>query len=101
MKVVIDDIDYEIYCTETYLDYLQENIKRLTKAQKYYDKMMSAPNEKKKEFFREYVQIYLDQNETVDAVPEIKGEYEKAYELRKNKIDTLHEEIKKIKKLKI
>ena len=31
IKVVLDDIGYEIYCTESYLDYLEENIKRFKK----------------------------------------------------------------------
>ncbi len=51
IKVVIDDINYEIYCVQSYLDYLTENIKRLEKAQKYYLKIQEAKNENKKEYF--------------------------------------------------
>ena len=101
IKVVIDDINYEIYCVQSYLDYLTENIKRLEKAQKYYLKIQEAKNENKKEYFREYTKMYLDKGESLDNFYEIKKEYEDAYKIRKAKVDELYGEIKKIKKLKV
>lgn len=101
IKVVIDDINYEIFCTQEYVDYLKENIKRLEKAQKYYEKMKSAKTENKEQYFYEYTMLYLEKGEDINNFLSIKNEYENAYVTRKAKIDTLHDEIDKIKKLKI
>ena len=48
LKVVIDDIEYEIYCTQGYVDKLKENIKRLEQMLKYKSKMEKAKKEKRK-----------------------------------------------------
>ena len=101
IKVVIDDINYEIYCTQEYVDSLKENIKRLEKAEKYYEKMKSAKNEKKENYFYEYTKLYLEQGEDINNFIEIKQEYVDAYKKRKEKINNLNDEIKKIKKLKM
>ena len=101
LKVVIDDIEYEIYCAQEYIDYLQKNIKRLETAEKYYDKMQNAKKESKKEYFREYMKMYFDKNENIDNFKEIKQEYIDAYNIRKGKINSLYSEIKVIKKLKV
>ena len=66
IKVVIDDINYEIFCTQDYVDSLKENIKRLDKAQKYYEKMKSAKNEKKEQYFYEYTMLYLEKGENIN-----------------------------------
>ena len=101
IKVVIDDINYEIYCTQEYVDSLKESIKRLEKAEKYYEKMKSAKNEKKENYFYEYTKLYLEKGEDINNFIEIKQEYVDAYKHRKEKINTLYDEIKKIKKLRM
>ena len=101
IKVVIDDVNYEIYCTQEYVDSLFENIKRLEKAEKYYTKMKNAKNENKEQYFFEYTKMYLLQGENINNFMSIKKEYENAYKIRKTKIDNLYDEIKKIKKLKV
>lgn len=101
IKVVIDDINYEIYCAQDYVNHLQENIKRLEQVEKYYTKMKQAKTEKKRKYFYEYAKIYLQQNETLDNFQEIKQEYIKSYSIRKEKIDNLYKEINIIKKLKV
>ena len=101
IKVVIDDINYEIYCIGEYVDYLKDNIKRLETAKKYYEKMESATNSDKKEYFAEYTKMYLEKNETLDNFLTVKKEYEDAFNVRKAKVDNLYDEIKKIKKLKV
>ena len=63
--------------------------------------MISAKNDKKKEYFLEYMKIFLITNETPENYKEILTQYEKAYENRKSRIDKLYEEIKVIKKLKL
>ena len=101
IKVVIDDIEYEIFCAQEYLDYLQENIKRLDNVEKYYNKMQTAKSEDKKQYFYEYMKLYFDTNENIDNFQEVKREYLDAYSIRKEKIDSLYSEIKIIKKLKV
>lgn len=101
IKVVLDDIKYEIYCTQEYIDSLEENIKRLQKAEKYYNKMKSAKTQEKEQYFYEYTMLYLEKGEDINSFLTIKKEYEDAYEKRKIKIDSLYNEIKTIKKLKV
>lgn len=101
IKVVLDDIAYEIYCTEGYLDYLQKNLKRLKKIEKYYEKMLKSKTEDKKNYFIEYMKMYLEEGETLGNFQKIHEEYELAYKKRKEKIDTLYNEISTIKKLKV
>ena len=62
IKVVIDDINYEIYCVQEYVDYLKENIKRLEKAEKYFNKMKEAKNQDKEQYFYEYTKMYLEKD---------------------------------------
>lgn len=101
IKVVIDDINYEIFCTQEYVETLKEDIKRLEKAEKYYQKMKSSKNQKKEDYFYEYTKMYLKKGEGIDNIPQLKQDYEDAYARRKERIINLHNEIKKIKKLKI
>lgn len=101
IKVVIDDIYYEIICTQEYVDSLKENIGRLKKAEKYYNKMKSANSESKEQYFYEYTKLYLEKGEDINNFLEIKTQYEDAYVNRKEKIDNLYKEIKNIKKLKV
>ena len=101
IKVVIDDINYEIFCIQEYVDTLKEDIKRLEKAEKYYQKMKSAKSQKKEDYFYEYTKLYLKKGEEIDNISELKQDYEDAYVRRKERINNLYNEIKKIKKLKI
>lgn len=101
IKVIIDDINYEIFCTQEYVDDLKDNIKRLEKAAKYYEKVKSAKNPKKEQYFIEYTKLYLEKGEDINNFLTIKKEYEDAYERRKGKISNLYDEISKIKKLKV
>ena len=101
IKVVLDDIYYEISCTQSYIDYLEENIKRLENVEKYYNKMLQSKNKKKKDYFLEYMKIFLQEDETVTNFHGVHENYKLAYDTRKNKIDTLYNEVKTIKKLKV
>ncbi len=101
IKVVLDDINYEIYCASEYLDYLQENIKRLDNVRKYYTKMKEAKNKDKQEYFYEYMKLYFEKGESVSNFNDIQEEYINAYNLRKEKIASLQNEIKIIKKFKM
>ena len=101
IKVVLDDIAFEIVSVQNYADYLEENLKRFKLANKYYDKMLSAKNDEKKEYFKQYTEIYLEKGETIDNFKTIEHEYQEAYNIRKEKIESLYDEMKIIKKLKV
>lgn len=101
IKVVLDDVEYEIFCMQEYVDYLKENIKRLETAEKYYNKMTSTKTKEKQQYFYEYTKIYLENGEDINNISELKNEYIDSYNTRKQKIDNLYSEMKIIKKLKI
>ena len=100
-KVVIDDIEYEIYCTQSYIDTLKSEIKRLEEVEKYREKMEKAKKEKDKNYYLEGMKILLKGNETIDNYQHLYNEYQEAYKKRKAIIDNLYNEIKIIKKLKV
>ena len=99
-KVVIDDTEYEIFRISEYLEHLKEEIARLTQASKYYNKMQTSKKNKDIEYYRNGVTMLLKDNETIDNFLTVLDEYKKAFDIRSTKISSLHEEIKKIKKLK-
>ena len=101
IKVVIDDIYYEISCAQDYIDYLEDNLKRFKNIEKYYNKMQKAKSEEKKNYYIEGMKIFFEQGETVDNWIQIRENYESAYKLRKEKIESLYREVKIIKKLKL
>ena len=101
LKVVIDDISYEITCVQSYVDYLEDNLKRFKTINKYYQKMLDAKKEDKKDYFKQYMSMYFENGETLENFKEIEKEYINAYNIRKSKIDNLYNEIKIIKKLKV
>ena len=101
LKVVLDDVYYEIACSQDYVDYLAENIKRFEQIEKYYDKMLKSKTESKKEYYLEYLKYYFRENENLDNFRNLYEDYKKSYQIRKEKIDHLYNEAKIIKKLKI
>lgn len=100
-KVVIDDIEHEIYCTEQYVKELQNELKRFEQIEKYKEKMQKAKKEKDKNFYLEGIKMLLKNNETLENYTSFYEEYKTAYQIRKGIIDNLNKEIKIIKKLKI
>ena len=101
LKVVLDDVYYEIACSQEYVDYLLENIKRLELIDKYYNKMLNSKTEDKKQYFLEYMKIYFKETENIDNFKQVYLDFKNAYEIRKSKIDNLYNEAKIIKKLKV
>ncbi len=100
-KVVIDDIGYEITCTQGYLESLTEDIKRLKQMIKYKNKMEKAKSEKDRSYYEEGIHVLAKPGETVDNLEQIHQEYEEAYNTRKAIVDNLYHEIKLIKKLRV
>lgn len=100
-KVVIEDIEYEISCLIGYLDFLQDQVKRLNAILDYEIKMNNTSNEKKKNYFKEGMQLLFSKGENYDNYQTVLDEYNVALKQRQKIIDDLYEEIKIIKKLKV
>lgn len=100
LKVVIDDIGYEITCTQSYIDSLLEDIKRLKQMAKYKEKMEKSKSEKDKNYYSEGIKVLAKPGETIDNLEQIYQEYVDAYNTRKAIIDNLYQEIKVIKKMR-
>lgn len=100
-KVVIDDIEYEIYCVQNYVEELQNELKRFEQIEKYREKMENSKKEKDKNYYYEGMKMLLKNNETIENYSTIYEEYKNAYKTRKAIIDNLYKEIKIIKKLKV
>lgn len=100
-KVVIDDILYEISCTQSYVEELYEELKRFEQINRYKEKAENAKKEKDKNYYLEGMKMLLNSNETLENYTLIYEEYKKAYKTRKAIIDNLYNEIKIIKKLKV
>ena len=101
LKVVADDINYEIYCKTNYIHSLSKNIKRLENAEKYYNKMKAAKNSEKEDYFYEYTMLYLEGKENINNFLGVKEEYVKALENQKNEMNKLYDELKNVKKLTV
>jgi len=101
MKVVIDDILYEKYCVQEYVEYLEENIARLKEIDKYAKKMNQAKKEKEKIYYENGIKLLLMQGETMENYPDVLSEYEQARLIRCDILKKLDSEIKKIKKMKV
>ena len=101
MKVVIDDVEYEISCTLNYVDFLKDEIKRYTKIKKYINKRNSLKKEEDRRNYDEFIKMFLKRHETIDNIDEVYQEALDTYNSRKDNIKKLYDEIKIIKKLKV
>jgi len=96
-KVVVDDTEYEIVSREEYLKFLKDEIKRLEEAHEFYEKMMGAGTESKREYYKQGVEMYLKTHEVAEKCPEILDEFKEAYRLRKDHVKRLYDEVSVIK----
>ena len=101
LKVVIEDTEYEIFLTQSYVDELKSEIERLEQIYKYKIAMDKAKKEKDKNYYLEGMKQLLKTDETIDNYTTLYKEYKEAYNKRKSIIENLYNEIKIIKKLKI
>ena len=101
LKVVLDDIYLEILYTKDYVQELKKELSRLDEIAKYKEKMESAPNEKRKQYFLEGMEILFKKDENLENFDEMYKEYSEAYTTRKTMIEKLYDEVKIIKKLKV
>ena len=100
-KVVIDDTLYEISCVMNYVNYIEDQIKRLHTIQKYEKKMNTAKKASIQDYYKAGMQLLFQRGETFDNYKQVLEEYEHALIVRKDRIDKLYDEIKIIKKLKV
>lgn len=101
LKVVIDDIEYELSCVMDYVSTLKKDLKRYKKIAHYYNKRNSARSEEKRQYFEEYMKIYMHSNESIDGFEHLYEELYATYTLRKTDIKNLVKEIKTIKRLRV
>ena len=101
LKVVIDDIEYEITSISEYLSFLKLQINRLERIDEYHNQMENANSERSRAYFSEETKALLDKGENIDNYKTILNEYKTAYKIREEKISNLYQEINKIKKLKV
>ncbi len=101
LSVVIDDIEYEISCIIDYVKDLEKDINRLKKIETYINKKNSSKKNKDIIYYQQYIDLLLLPNESEKDFTNIYQEAKDAYQLRKNILDGLYDEIKKIKKLHV
>lgn len=100
-KVIIDDTNYEISGIFDYTKYLSSQIKRLEKIDELITKSEKIKSESKKEYIRTSAKYLFENGETFENYKNVLEEYKSAYAKRKEKINELFNEIKKIKKLRV
>ena len=101
IKVVIDDIEYEIACTIDYVAYLDKELDRYKKIEKYIQKKNEAKKQNDILYYEQYIDMLLRSDESVDNFDNLYKEFKDAYDLRKEILENLHKEIKIVKKLKV
>lgn len=101
IKVVIEDVEYEISCTMDYVKYLDKELDRYKKIEDYIKKKNSAKKKNDIIYYEEYINLLLRPDESIENFEELYQEFKDAYELRKRIVSDLHKEIKIIKKLKV
>lgn len=100
-KIVIEDTQYEIYLVDKYVQYLQENIKRLELIDHYNQKMQATTKQKKRDYYKEGMEYLFTTKENFQNYHQILAEYRVALDKNNDRIKRLYNEIKLIKSLKI
>ena len=101
LKVVIDDIDYEIYSTMSYVKKLNKELERFEKIQKLIDKKNSSTKQTYIIYYDQYINLLLQPDESIEDFNRLYSEFKDAYNIRNNILNNLHDEIKNIKKLRV
>ena len=100
-KVVIDDTLYEISCVMEYIKYLEENIDRLEKIERWDIRRQKEKSDKKKKYFQEGMEMLFKPGETLDNYKDVLKEYKDAIIVREDVKKKLYNEIRIIKKLRV
>ena len=84
LKVVIDDIEYEIICTIDYVKDLDKELDRLKKIENYIKNKNSSQKQKDIIYYQQYIDLLLLPGESEKDFEKIYQEAKEAYKLRKN-----------------
>ena len=101
LKVVIDDIRFEIYSTSTYIKELEKDISRYKKIEKLIKKKNASSNPNKVEYYDQYIKLLFQSGETLEEFDKLFSDLKSAYNTRKKVAADLYSEIKNIKKLRV
>ena len=101
LKVVIDDIEYEISTTIDYVKELNKELDRYKKIENLLKKKDTSKKEKDIVYYEQYIDLLLQPEETIEDFYKLYQELKDACELRKNILNDLHNEIKNVKKLRV
>lgn len=101
IKVIIDDTEYELYKLGLYVDYLKSEANKLEKIIEYENKMNKASNDSDKAYYAAVIKELLVSGETLENYKQVLKEYQIAYEVRKESMIKLGEELKQMKRLKV
>ena len=101
LKVVVDDIEYEISCIFDYVKHLEAEIDRYKKIETYIQKRNKVKKQKDITYYEQYINLLLKPDESIEAFDELYQEVKDAYALRKNILNDLYKEIKSVKKLSV
>ena len=66
LKVVIDDIEYEISCTIDYVKDLQKEINRYKEIEKYINKKNASTKKKHIVYYEQYIDLLLRPGESIE-----------------------------------
>lgn len=101
IKVIIEDVEMEIYRREEYIEYMQKEKNRYKLAMKYYSKYEMEKDEETKKYLAGYIEQYLVKNEDPNNVPEYLKDVEYTLEKRKQLLKDLKKEYKGIRRLRV
>lgn len=101
IKVIIEDVEMEIYRREEYIEYMQKERNRYKLAMKYYSRYEIEKDEETKKYLAGYIEQYLVKNEDPNNVPEYLKDVEYTLEKRKQLLKDLKKEYKEIRRLRV
>ncbi len=97
-KVVVDDINFEIYQLNRYIKSLGDEITRLGEVVKLKHQMDKAKSQSKKEYYLEGIKMMTRSYETVDNVEAAVNDYKTT---RKQKVEQLKKVVSEKRKIKM
>ena len=101
LKVVIDDIEYEIYSTMDYVKNLKKELDRYQKIENLIQKKNSSTKQKDIIYYEQYIDLLFQSGESLEEFNDLYQEVNDAYQIRKEKLENLHAEIKNVKNLRV
>ena len=101
LKVVINDIEYELSAAFDYVKKLNTELDRYKKIENLIKKKNASTKENDISYYEQYINLLLLSGESVEDFDRLYQELKNAYDTRKKILNDLHQEIKNIKKLRI